>query len=91
MVELVLGRACLVMQARARLNFVNRKAVLKRIKTAARARGLDFEIHELTRHTAVRVGDTTRTLGRHNEVDDVTAGKFFDQFADELGGKGWWR
>lgn len=44
-----------------------------------------------TRHTAVRVGDTTRTLGRHNEVDDVTAGKFFDQFADELGGKGWWR
>ena len=79
------------MQARARLKFMNRKAVLKKIKAAARARGLDFETRELTRHTAVQDGDTTRTLGRHNEVDDVTAGKFFDQFADELGGKGWWR
>lgn len=70
---------------------MKRGAVIKRLQQAAKAKGLDFEITELTRHTAVRVGDTTRTLGRHSEVDDLTARKFFDQFADEFGGKGWWR
>lgn len=76
------------------LNGVKRVAVLKRLKRLkqqARRAGLDFEVTELTRHTAVRVGDVTRTLGLHSEVDDVTAGKFFDQYADVLGGKGWWR
>lgn len=70
---------------------MKRKAVLDKIRKAARAAGLAFEITELTRHTAVRVGSTTRTLGRHAEVGDITARKFFDQFAGELGGKGWWR
>lgn len=70
---------------------VKRKAVLKKLRGAAKERGLVFEAVELTNHTGVRIGSTTRTLGRHSEVDDVTAGKFFDQFADELGGKGWWR
>lgn len=70
---------------------VNRKAVIKKIQQAAEARGLAFEITELSRHSAVRVGRITRTLGRHSEIDDVTARKFFDQFADVFGGKGWWR
>ncbi|MDO4901041.1 MULTISPECIES: ribonuclease PH [Actinomyces] len=70
---------------------MKRSAVLKRVKRAARDRGLEYEVRELTRHTAVRVGSVTRTLGRHVEIDDVTAGKFFDQFAEVLGGKGWWR
>jgi len=29
-------------------------------------------------------------LDRHNEIDDVNARKFFDQFTAEPG-KGWWR
>jgi hypothetical protein len=33
----------------------------------------------------------TRTFGRHEEIDDATAGTFFDQFGDVLGEKGWWR
>lgn len=70
---------------------MKRTAVLRKVARAAKGKGLEFDTHELKKHTAVRVGATTRTLGRHNEVDDVTAGKFFDQFADELGGKGWWR
>mgnify|MGYP007082242907 CR=1 FL=1 len=70
---------------------MKRKAVLDKIRKAAKARGLVFDVFELTRHSAVRVGSTTKTLGRHSEVDDLTARKFFDQFADELGGKGWWR
>ncbi|KXA68021.1 hypothetical protein HMPREF3223_00347 [Cutibacterium avidum] len=70
---------------------MKRKAVLDRLRKQAQLRGLDFELTELTRHTSVRVGRTSRTLGRHAEVDDKTAHKFFDQFADEFGGKGWWR
>ncbi len=70
---------------------MKRTAVLARLARAARARGLDFRTRELRRHTEVRVGATSRTLGRHREIDEVTAARFFDQFADELGGKGWWR
>lgn len=70
---------------------MKRDAVLKKLKKAAKAHGLPFETVELTRHTAVRIGATSRTLGRHSEIDDVTAGKFFDQFANEFGKKGWWR
>lgn len=62
----------------------------EKIKSEARARGLEFEVFGLKKHDAVRVGGTTRTLGRHSEVDDVTAAKFFDQFTEEFG-KGWWR
>ena len=69
---------------------MNRRAVIKKVKNEARSRGLEFSTTELTRHTAITVGETSRTLGRHNEIDDVTARKFFDQFAHEFG-KGWWR
>lgn len=65
--------------------------MIDRIRKQAKAAGLTFEIVELTRHTAIRVGDTCRTLGRHHEIDDLTAKKFFGQFADEFGQKGWWR
>lgn len=70
---------------------MKRTAAIRRLAKAAKAQGLEFEQFELSRHTAVRVGRTTRTIGRHSEIDEVTAGKFFDQFAEELGGKGWWR
>lgn len=70
---------------------MKRTAVLAKIKKAAKQRGLAYGTTELTRHTAVHVGELSKTLGRHNEIDDTTAQKFFDQFADELGGKGWWR
>lgn len=69
---------------------MKRAAVIKKLKAEAKRRGLEFEEIALTRHDAYRVGNTTRTLGRHREIDDVTAKKFFDQFAQELG-KGWWR
>ncbi len=70
---------------------MKRSTVMKTVKRAARDQNLDFEVVELTRHSAVRVGRTVRTIGRHGEIDDVTARKFFDQFAEEFGGKGWWR
>ena len=69
---------------------MKRAAVIKKLKAEAKRRGLEFEEIALTRHDAYRVGNTTRTLGRHREIDDVTAKKFLDQFAQELG-KCWWR
>lgn len=69
---------------------MKRRAVLSRVRAAARAAGKDYREVELTNHTGVIVGATRSTLGRHSEIDDVTARRFFDQFADEFG-KGWWR
>lgn len=69
---------------------MKRAAVLKRIKAEAKRQGKTFETVELTNHTGIVVGGLRSTLGRHNEIDDLTAKKFFDQFADVLG-KGWWR
>jgi hypothetical protein len=69
---------------------VKRGDVIAKLKQAAKSRGLRFEMRELTRHSAITVGDSTRTLGRHREIDDLTAKKYWEQFSDELG-KGWWR
>ena len=69
---------------------MKRRDVLKKLKIAAKRAGLEYAEYELTRHTGIRVGNTASTLARHNEVDEITAGKFFDQFQGELG-KGWWR
>ena len=69
---------------------VKRTEVLKRLRKQAKAQGLSYSEVELTNHTGVIVGGLRSTLGRHSEVDDVTARKFFDQFAPVLG-KGWWR
>lgn len=69
---------------------MKRTAVLKKIKSEAKRQDISYDEVELTNHTGVVVGGLRSTLGRHNEVDDVTAKKFFDQFASILG-KGWWR
>ncbi|WP_345377050.1 ribonuclease PH [Frondihabitans cladoniiphilus] len=69
---------------------MKRRAVLTKIRIAARKSGLEFREVELTNHTGVIVGQTRSTLSRHAEIDDVTARKFFDQFTNELG-RGWWR
>lgn len=69
---------------------MERTEVLRRVRRAARSAGVSFEVVELTNHTGVIVGGLRSTLGRHTEIDDVTARRFFDQFAQVLG-KGWWR
>ena len=69
---------------------VKRQQVLKKLRTRAKSAGLDYSEYELTNHTGVRIGDTASTLSRHAEIDEVTARRFWDQFAEEFG-KGWWR
>lgn len=69
---------------------MKRGQVIGRLKKQAKRSGLAFEMYELTNHTGIRIGHTASTLPRHSEIDDLTARKFFDQFANEFG-KGWWR
>ena len=68
---------------------MKRRAVIKKIEAAAKERGLAFEVTELTNHTGITVGGKRSTLGRHSEVDEITARKFFKQFSEVLG-EGWW-
>ena len=69
---------------------MKRRAVLIKIKQAAESQGLVYSVESLTRHDAVRVGQTCRTIGRHSQIDEITARKFFAQFENELGNR-WWR
>lgn len=69
---------------------MKRRAVLKSIKAAADKAGLTYSEVELTNHTGIIVGGKRSTIGRHNEVDEVTVRKFYKQFEDVLG-KGWWK
>ena len=69
---------------------MKREQVIKRIKSEAARQGLPFRREEGTRHTRIYVGKFWSNLGRHSEIDDVTARKFFNQFQGVLG-KGWWR
>lgn len=69
---------------------MKRTAVIKKLRAEAKRQGLDFQMVELTNHTGIVINGQRSTLARHAEIDDVTAHKFFDQYADTLG-KGWWR
>ncbi len=69
---------------------MKRRIVLKKLQTQAKRSGLDYAEVELSNHTGVSIGGHRSTLGRHSEIDDVTARKFWAQF-DGVFGKGWWR
>ncbi|MDR0594496.1 MAG: hypothetical protein LBG60_14860 [Bifidobacteriaceae bacterium] len=69
---------------------MKRRAVIGKIRLAAKAGGLAYVEVELTRHTSISVGGSAHTLGRHSEIAELAARKFWEQFADVLG-KGWWR
>lgn len=69
---------------------MRRKEVIGTVRDAAKVAELVFEQVELTNHTGIIVGNHRSTIGRHREVDNVTAAKFFTQFEDVLG-EGWWK
>lgn len=54
---------------------MKRRAVLKSIKAAADKAGLTYSEVELTNHTGIIIGGKRSTIGRHNEVDEVTVRK----------------
>jgi len=71
---------------------MKRDKVIKKLKDQAKLRGLPFAKVELSKHTGIIVGTTRSTISRSSsDFPDQTAHDFWDQFADEFGGKGWWR
>ena len=69
---------------------MKRAALLKKIRTAAKAADLDYSTTEGANHTKVTVGSKTTTVGRHNEIGDLMAEKICKQLEVVLG-EGWWR
>lgn len=69
---------------------MKRTAVLKKLRKAAKAAGVEYREVELTNHLGVTVGSVRSTIGRHNEVAEGTVQAFYKQYEDVLG-KGWWR
>ncbi|MCL2595567.1 MAG: ribonuclease PH [Promicromonosporaceae bacterium] len=69
---------------------MKRQQVIKRLREAAKAAGLEFREVELTNHTGIVVGDFRSIIGRHREISEVTVKKFFKQYESVLG-EGWWQ
>jgi hypothetical protein len=69
---------------------MKRVAVLKKLRRAAKAAGVEYSEIELSNHLGVTVGTVRSTIGRHNEVAEGTVQAFYKQYEDVLG-KGWWR
>lgn len=65
-----------------------RAEVIKQLRKAAKAAGVELETVVRTNQTGIVVGRRS-TLGRHAETDDVTARELFDEDA-EIPGQGWW-
>ncbi|MDR0783332.1 MAG: ribonuclease PH [Propionibacteriaceae bacterium] len=71
---------------------MKRYKVIKKLKDEAKRLGIPFQMTELSKHTGIEIGATRSTLSRSSsDFPDQTAHDFWDQFAVELGGKGWWR
>lgn len=70
---------------------MKRGDVIRKIKNAAKEKGLPFEQEELTRHTGIKVGRVATTVSRSSrDMPDVFAETIFRQLEPALG-KGWWR
>lgn len=71
---------------------MKRDKVIKKLKDEARRQGKSFQIVELKKHTGIVIGTIRSVLSRSSsDFPDQSAHAFWDQFADELGGKGWRR
>lgn len=65
-------------------------AVIKKIKKACDAAGIEFELFDRKGHQGIRVGSKKTTIGRHTETADLMAKKIYKQLEVELG-EDWWR
>jgi hypothetical protein len=64
--------------------------VIRTIRKAAQAAGVEFELFDRTNHTGIRVGSKRTTIGRHTETSNLMAEKIYKQLEEVLG-KDWWR
>jgi hypothetical protein len=69
---------------------VKRTALIKKVRAAARAAGLAFEVTGGGDHDKVVVGTHEVALPRHTEINELTAQAIFKRLEKELG-EDWWR
>jgi mRNA interferase HicA len=69
---------------------MKRGDVIRKIRKAAKARGVHLETFERTNHTGIQCGVIRTTIGRHNEISDLMAETIFKQLEPELGSR-WWK
>jgi hypothetical protein len=69
---------------------VKRAEVLRKIRAAARAAGVEMTEQELTNHTGITVGGICTTVSRSTGDFGRMAETIFKQLEPALG-KGWWR
>lgn len=69
---------------------MKRRAVLKKIRTACKAAGIEFEAFERANHTGLKVGNVKTTIGRHNEIPEQFVEMLYKQLEPALGRR-WWR
>lgn len=69
---------------------MKRGDVIRKIRKAAKAKGVDCELFERTNHTGIQCGSVRTTIGRHNEISDLMAETIYKQLEPALG-KRWWK
>lgn len=70
---------------------MKRREIIRRIREAAAAKGLECEVVELTNHTGIKVGRCRSTLTRSSkDFGPAYAARVWSNFEAELG-EGWWR
>ncbi len=70
---------------------MKRADIIKRISAAAKAKGLDCEVVELTNHTGIKVGSCKSSLTRSSkDFGPDYAAKVWKNFEAELGER-WWK
>lgn len=61
---------------------VKRKELMKKLRNAAKARGVEFTETEGANHTRVWIGEAYTTIPRHSEIDDLLAKKIMKQIGE---------
>ncbi len=70
---------------------MRRDEVIRRIREAAIAAGLECTVKELTNHTGISVGSCRTTLSRTSkDLGPIYAAKVWKNFEACLG-QGWWK
>ncbi|MFE3544101.1 hypothetical protein ACFXK0_14155 [Nocardia sp. NPDC059177] len=67
-----------------------RRDIIKKIRDAAKAKGLDVDLNEGGNHSILSVDGVTIPVPRHNEVRENTARTIYEQAESKLG-KDWWK
>lgn len=69
---------------------MKRTEMLKRIRKAAKARGLKVSEYPMTNHDGLTCGEVRTTVPRHTEIPDQMAETIFKQLEPALGQR-WWK